>query len=161
MTDNLPVKTDCLKSTDTDTDKKESKQQLLVRYIFSEPTIKQAALKAGYSPNMVKSNVYQIIKTPAFQTMLRDHAISNDLLDIPQLQRIESRILSILEAKPEDYPKYKQIFSEKKRIAGILQSEEQPVRVQQVNIGQIQVMINQAGARHLRKTSIQGPETED
>jgi len=100
--DNLPTTT------------KTSKSEQLRGYLFTEPDIKAAAIKAGYAESTASKSIYTMIKQPEFQNRLRQYAIQNDLLSLPQLAKIESKCLKLVEDSPEKYPKFKEIFRQKK-----------------------------------------------
>ena len=114
-----------------------AKQDLLIRYLFTEPNTLQAAIKAGYAESTANSTIYTLIKKPEFQTRLREYAIANDLLSVPQLQKIENSCLKLVEADPKQYPKFKEIFRQKKQIAGLLEQDTQP-RQPMINIRSIE-----------------------
>jgi len=114
-----------------------SKSDQLIRYLFSEPDIKAAAIKAGYAESTASKHIYTMIKDPKFQDRLRQYAIANDLLSVPQLQKIENSCLKLVEANPEKYPKFKEIFRQKKQVAGLLAQDTTPA-VPTINIRSIE-----------------------
>ncbi|MFC1488575.1 hypothetical protein ACFL6B_01875 [Thermodesulfobacteriota bacterium] len=121
--------------------KSESKQDKLIRYLFSEPTIKQAALKAGYAESTAENHIYTMIKKPAFLNKLKEYAVQHDIIDLGQIARIETKILNQVEQNINEYPKFKDIFRQKKQIAGILSSDEQRPMIQTINIKDMRVLI--------------------
>ena len=105
-----------------------TKQEQLIRYLYTEPTAEQAAIKAGYAPSTASGTIYTLIKKPEFQKRLLEYAIANDILDLPNLAKIENKCLNLLHDNPEQYPRFKEIFRQKKQVAGLLAQDAQPVQ---------------------------------
>ena len=103
-----------------------TKQDKFISALFTYPTIQEAAHAAGYSNKSVTSHVYTLLKNPLFITKMREYAINNDLMELPALARIERKCLQLVEDEPEKYPKFKDIFRQKKQIAGILAPDATP-----------------------------------
>lgn len=116
----------------------ESKQDKLLQYLFSEPTPMAAQVKAGYSPK--STMVYQLIRKPDFQQRMRDYATQNDLLSMPLIQSIEAKCLKEVERDPQNYRIYKDVFKQKKQIAGLLAQDTAPPPPPGVSIGTIERM---------------------
>ena len=137
--DNLPTTT------------KTSKSEQLIGYLFTEPDIKAAAIKAGYAESTASKSIYTMIKQPEFQNRLRQYAIQNDLLSLPQLAKIESKCLKLVEDSPEKYPKFKEIFRQKKQIAGLLAQDAVPAQptINIKTIEHLQVVVGDAVQKRL------------
>ena len=128
-----------------------TKQDKFISHLFTEPTIKDAARKAGYAESTCASVTYTMLKDPKFQDKLRQYAIANDLLSVPQLQRIESKCLKLVEDSPEKYPKFKEIFRQKKQIAGLLAQDAVPAQptINIKTIEHLQVVVGDAVQKRL------------
>ena len=114
-----------------------TKQDKFISYLFTEQTIKDAARKAGYAESTCASVTYTMLKDPKFQDKLRQYAINNDLLSLPVIAKIENKCLNLVDANPEKYPKFKEIFRQKKQVAGILAQDTTPA-VPTINIKSIE-----------------------
>ena len=128
-----------------------SKSEQLIGYLFTEPDIKSAAIKAGYAESTASKSIYTMIKQPEFQNRLRQYAIQNDLLSLPQLAKIESKCLKLVEDSPEKYPKFKEIFRQKKQIAGLLAQDAVPAQptINIKTIEHLQVVVGDAAQKRL------------
>ena len=129
----------------------ESKQDKFVSALFSYPTIQEAAHAAGYSNNSVTSHVYVLLKKPDFIAKLREYAIANDLMELPALARIERKCLELVENSPKEYPKFKEIFRQKKQIAGLLAQDAVPAQptINIKTIEHLQVVVGDAVQKRL------------
>ena len=138
--DNLPT-----------TEQPQDMQDKLVSLLFTESTIKDAGLKAGYAPTTCSSTIYTLLKQPAFQNKLRQYAIQNDLLSLPQLAKIESKCLDVVANNPEKYPKFKEIFRQKKQVAGLLAPDAVPAQptINIRTIEHLQVVVGDAVQKRL------------
>ena len=138
MTKNLPTNTP-------------TKQDKFIAALFVTQTIQEAAKIAGYSQNSRTSFVYDLVKRPEFAAKMRGYAIANDLQTLPQIARIEQICLDQVEKNPENYPKYRDIFRQKKVVTGLMDSDEAP-RQPTINIKTIenlQVVVGGDLARRL------------
>ena len=114
-----------------------SKQDKFISYLFTEQTIKDAARKAGYAESTCASVTYTMLKDPKFQDKLRQYAIQNNLLALPQIARIEKKGLDALENDINKYPKFRDILKQTKQISGLLAQDTQPA-VPTINIRSIE-----------------------
>lgn len=133
LTDNLP-------SIVSDPIDRES---LFIRYLFTEPNVVKAAIKAGYSEQYSSGPIYGKLKTPKFQAKIREYAVTHELIDsVPVIMRLEHNALKWLADKPEELPKFASILKQKKQIAGLLQQDSQPAQAM-ISIGQVaNLMLN-------------------
>jgi phage terminase small subunit len=126
-------------------------QQKLLACLFTEPNIKDAARKAGYTESSVSSTVYGTIKKPKFQQAILQYATENNLLNIPVIAQIEGKILKEVLKKPAKYKNYKEVFKQTKQIAGLLSAEERPQStvINIKSIGKVQVALSDIAAKRL------------
>lgn len=129
------------------------KQQSLIQNLFTEKTIIAAAEKAGYKTDSIPSNVYLMVRTPEFQRKMLEYAKANNILDLPQIHRIEAQALNDLERNPENYAKYKDILKQKKQVAGLLAPDTQPVQatVSIQSVQNMQVVVGDTVSDRLKK----------
>jgi hypothetical protein len=116
-------------------------EDLFTRNLFLYPTIKEAALAAGYSESSAESTVYTKMKSSKFQDKVREYAKEHDLLNIPRILSIEDKVLSHLEDNPLDIGKFKDTIKQKKTIAGLLKQEDQGTKTILVNVKYLQNMM--------------------
>jgi len=138
----------------------ESKEDKLVRNLFLYETTYEAAIKAGYTENTAKSTIYTKIKKERFRNKIRDYAVANDLLEIPIIAHIERKILKAVNKNIKDYPKYKDVFKQKKKVAGILADDTAPVQ-QMITIQACEkVQINLKAACEYQLKELTGTDIE-
>jgi len=108
-------------------------------------SIKDAALKAGYSPIHATSCLYSQLRSPSFAAKMAEYIKSAPaarrnlaLLRLPRLSKIEDNILAKAEADPEYAIKASKTVEREYRLAGLLQDEQ--ARPQVVQIGTINVI---------------------
>jgi len=142
MTDNLP----------NTTTEPHTKQDKFIAALFTTPTIKEAANIAGYSQSSRTSFVYDLVKRPEFAAKLREYAIANDLQTLPIIAQIEDRCIQVVAENPEKYPKFKEIFRQKKQIAGILAQDTQPTQptVNIRTIESLQIVVGESVVKRLK-----------
>jgi len=136
--DNKDV-TDIVPKEEGSIEPKPSKEDLFIRNLFLYKTVKEAAIKAGYTKNTASSTVYVKLKNERFKNKIREYAINNDLLCLPKIAFIEEQVLDHLVKNPLDLPKFRHTVKEKKRIAGILQPDALPEPPPTINIESLKV----------------------
>jgi phage terminase small subunit len=121
----------------------QSQEELFIHNLFIEPSVTQAALKAGYSEYSAKSHIYAKLRNPKFQEKIREYARTHELIEsVPTILRLENNALKWLADKPQELPKYAAILKQKKQIAGLLQQDSQPAQAM-ISIGQVaNLMLN-------------------
>lgn len=101
-------------------------QEALIPALFVNKTQKEAALQAGYSESTASKAISKVIKNPEFQSRLREYATTNNLLNVPILAQIESKIYTKVLQDPGKYKDFKEVFKQTKQIAGILDKDTVP-----------------------------------
>jgi hypothetical protein len=119
------------------------RESLFIRYLFTEPNVVSAAIKAGYSEQYSSGPLYNKLKTPKFQAKLREYATTHELIDsVPLILKLEHNALKWLQDKPEELPKFAGILKQKKQIAGLLSQDAAPAQAT-ISIGQVaNLMLN-------------------
>jgi len=119
------------------------RESSLIRNLFIEPNVYQAAIKAGYSHSYADSTIHTRLKNPKFQAKVREYAITHELINsVPVIMRLEHNALKWLADKPEELPKFASILKQKKQIAGLLSQDVQPQQAT-ISIGQVSnLMLN-------------------
>ena len=117
------------------------RETLFIRYLFTEPNVVSAAIKAGYSEQYSSGPLYGKLKTPKFQAKLREYATTHELIDsVPLILKLEHNALKWLDGKPEELPKFASILKQKKQIAGLLSQDVAPQQAT-ISIGQVANMM--------------------
>jgi phage terminase small subunit len=121
----------------------QDQESLFIRNLFTEPSITQAALSAGYSESSAKSHIYTKLRQPKFQERIREYARTHELINsVPTILRLEENALKYLADKPEQLPKFASILKQKKQIAGLLSQDVAPAQAT-ISIGQVSnLMLN-------------------
>lgn len=122
-----------------------NREEIFVRNLFLYPSVYEAGIQAGYTEDYAKSGLYQRLKSKKFQNKIREYAIQHDIIDLPKIAYIESKVLDHLAENPLDLPKFRHTLTEKKRIAGVLQAdfgEKQPV-VRIENVRNLMIRLNE------------------
>jgi hypothetical protein len=119
------------------------RESAFLRNLFIEPSVMQAALKAGYSEAYSKGDIYTRLRTSKFQEKVREYARTHELIEsIPLIMRLEHAALKHLDGKPEELPKFASILKQKKQIAGLLSQDAAPAQAT-ISIGQVaNLMLN-------------------
>jgi hypothetical protein len=119
------------------------RESLLIRYLFTEPNVFQAAIKAGYSEGYADGPLHNRIKSPKLQEKIREYARQHELINsVPLIMRLEHKALEYLADKPSELPKFSAILKQKKQIAGLLSQDVQPQQAT-ISIGQVSnLMLN-------------------
>lgn len=104
----------------------ETQDDQLVRNLFLLPTVQEAAKEAGFTGSMLKSGVYNKIKTKRFQDKIKEYAITHNVMTLPKIMQIEDKVIDHLLKKPLESNKHTRMLAEKKRIAGILGEDTPP-----------------------------------
>jgi hypothetical protein len=132
-------------STADDLPEKPDRVELFIRNLFTEPSVMQAALKAGYPESSASSWIYTRLRKPKFQEKIREYARTHELINsVPTILRLEERALKYLADKPAELPKFASILKQKKQIAGLLQ-QDITVQSPTINIEQVaNMMLNVA-----------------
>jgi hypothetical protein len=116
----------------------ESKEDLFIRFLPECKTVKEAALKAGYSPSYSSSQIYNKLKSPNFQRKMRDYYVSECHMAIPKIVKLHSKVLEWLDEGNnfKELPKYDKTHRFILQSAGVIGADEQP-RQSTINIGSI------------------------
>jgi hypothetical protein len=104
----------------------ETQDDQFVRNLYIFPTVKEAAEAAGYTGSMLKSGVYNKIKTKRFQDKMKEFAITHNVMTLPKIMQIEDKVIEHLLKKPLESNKHVRMLAEKKRIAGVLGEDTPP-----------------------------------
>jgi hypothetical protein len=130
-------------STDDNLPEPIDRESAFLRNLFIEPSVMQAALKAGYSEAYSKGDIYTRLRTSKFQEKVREYARTHELIEsISVIMRLEHNALKWLQDKPQELPKYASILKQKKQIAGLLSQDTAPAQAT-ISIGQVaNLMLN-------------------
>jgi len=112
-------------------------EQLLIQNLSMYPTIKEAAINAGYSESYAKSNIYRLIKKPEFQSRLKHYYRVHNTALLPRILKAESKLVDIIHDDPEKLSKHHTTIKQIKQAAGILEPDEAP-RQPFINIKNLQ-----------------------
>ena len=116
----------------------ESKEDKLIRFLSECDTVKDAALKAGYSDSFANSLVYHKLKQPKFQKKLREYYVTQCHMAVPKIARLHGKVLDWLD-KDDNFkklPKYDKTHRFILQSAGVIGGDEQPGQPQ-INIKSI------------------------
>ena len=134
MTNNFP---------ETTKEKPLTKIEKCIGYLFQNYSIQEAGRMAGFSESTIEKSLYSVLKQPQNQDRIKAHRVNNSIINLPQIARINSKVLDLAEENPEDIPKYRHTLESEQRIAGIL--NDQPIGKQTINITdarQLMIQIN-------------------
>ena len=105
------------------------REDTFIRNLFIEPSVSQAALKAGYPESTANSWIYSRLRNPKLQEKIREYARTHELVNsVPTILRLEENALKYLADKPDQLPKFSAILKQKKQIAGLLAADSQPAQ---------------------------------
>ena len=121
----------------------ESMEDKFIRNLFLYESKYKAAIKAGYTENTAKSTIYTKLKSERFRDKIRSFTVANDLAEIPIIAHIERKILKAVNKDIKQYPKFKDVFRQKKQIAGILGDDTSPppTTINIESIQKLQIMV--------------------
>ena len=120
----------------------ETQDDELVRNLFLYPTVQEAAKEAGFKGSMLKSGVYNKIKTKRFQDKIREYAVAHNVMSLPKIMMIEDKVIEHLLKKPLESAKHTRMLAEKKRIAGILGEDTPQPKAPTINIKELRLIHN-------------------
>lgn len=106
--------------------KPEDREQLLIQNLSLYPTIKEAAIQVGYSESCATSNIYRLIRKPAFQNRLKQYYRVHNTALLPRILEAETRLIEKIVEDPEKLSKHHTTIKQIKRAAGILEPDETP-----------------------------------
>jgi hypothetical protein len=92
-------------------------------YLSQCPTVKEAGLKAGYSPSYCDGTIYNKFKSERFLKKIRKHYNGHTHALLPRIIQAESKVIDIILADPEKLAKFRHTVTELKRSAGVLDQE--------------------------------------
>ena len=100
------------------------REQLFIEHLATEPSIRQAGLKAGYSQGYCDSTLCRKLTNPKFQARLREHYKGLKHAQLPLINRIEAQAIDEYLEKPELAIKHPGLLKDLKTAAGIQQEEQ-------------------------------------
>ena len=106
--------------------KPEDREQLLIQNMSMYPTIKEAAISAGYSESYATSNIYRLIKKPEFQNRLKQYYRVYNTALLPRILEAETRLIEKIVEDPEKLSKHHATIKQIKQAAGILEPDNTP-----------------------------------
>ena len=125
------------------------KQQALVDFLPECRTLKQAALKAGYSEQTAGNIKSKIRLSPKWAVAVKQAYLNNNITQLHTIMNIEEDILQLCANNVEEVPKFKDTIKQIKQQAGVLQADadyNKPSLTHiTVNAQTFMAQINQAG----------------
>ena len=115
----------------------ESREEKFIRLLAHHPSVRDAAIEAGYSPRYASTGIYTKLKTEKFLAKIRQHYKSYSAALLPKILHAESRIVDIVLESPEKIPKFRHTLKELKQSAGVLEHDNAP-RAPVINIEEVQ-----------------------
>jgi hypothetical protein len=125
------------KNTSKDLISPEDREQLLIQNLSMYPTIKEAAINAGYSESYAKSNVYRLIKKPEFQSRLKQYYRVHNTALLPRILEAETKLIEKIVEDPEKLSKHHTTIKQIKQASGILEPDDTP-KQPMINIKSLQ-----------------------
>jgi hypothetical protein len=99
--------------------------------------LNKAAELAGYGPGYANSNIYQTVRNPKFQQILKECVLTQYKTNsIPRILNIDNKVLGHLVENPLEAPKFAATLKRISKIAGYL-NDETPHVVQTINFNSI------------------------
>ena len=114
----------------------------LIRNLSLCKTLKEAALRAGYSASFADTAVYRKAKSLKFQQKVREFYLASDYLLLPKLARIDNQVMDHLDGKPDQVPKFTGFLRQKKETTKVLTPEQEDV-APTINIASVQNLMLQ------------------
>jgi len=108
----LPADTSDLVSTDRET--------LFIQYLSQCPTVRQAALKAGYSESYSVGHVHDKLSDVKFLEKVKDYYNGHATVLLPRIIGAEEKAVELVLGNPELLPKFRHTLKELKQSAGVL-----------------------------------------
>ena len=147
------------KKTETLPVETESREDQFIRLLPECATVKEAALKAGYSPSYSCSKIYNKLKSPNFQRKMRDYYVSECHMAIPKIVKLHGKVLDYLDTDDnfKELPKYDKTHRFILQSAGMIGNDEQP-KQQVINIGSIKELSIQLQNKRMEQLEKKQPE---
>jgi len=119
------------------------REELFIEALSQYPTIKEAALAAGYAPGYATGRIYHKFNSDRFVKRLqkRYNGFSASLL--PAIHRIDRKVIDKLQTDIESVPKYEKTIKRILTTAGVLKQDIEQ-RIDTVNIKVLQQFMHQA-----------------
>ena len=102
------------------------KEELFIRCLSTAPTVKAAALEAGYSETTASGAIYTKMKDPKFIQKVSEYYNYNSVALLPKILGVEKQVIELVSSDPEKLPKFRHTIRELKQSAGVLQPDSQP-----------------------------------
>ena len=140
----------------------ESKEDRLIRLLSECDTVKDAALKAGYSESFANSLVYHKLKQPKFQKKLREYYVTQCHMAVPKIAKLHSKVLDYLNKDDnfKDLPKYDKTHRFILQSTGIIAGDDQPRQpvINIKNIGELSIKLQEKKQEALELEEVQEAE---
>ena len=118
------------------------KQDKLIILLPHCESVKQAALLAGYSESTARGSIHTLIKTPAFQSKLREHYNGQAHMLLPSILRVEQNVVKACLDDVNCVPKFQHTLKQIKQSTSVLQPDPGHGNVT-INVGNIQDLMLQ------------------
>jgi len=122
------------------------REDQFIRNLAQYPTVKAAAIAAGYSESYANSNLYQRMKSESLLRKIREYYNGNAAIMLPRILDAERKVVELVHADPKELPKYRHTLRELKQSAGVLQSDT-PTSQPTIKVGSIRNLVLQMQER--------------
>ena len=108
-----------------------------IRNLATYPSVRSAAIAAGYSEDYANGNLYRMIRGDRFQKELADYYRGCNATLIPLMAQAEKNGLKYASDNPGSLPRFAPILKQIKQVAGLIANDHAPVSYVTIDVQKV------------------------